>query len=62
MSALAALVEDPGSVLSTSMVTHNHLKLQFQGSNISSEFCGLLHAHGAQTYTQAHAHQIKKIK
>ena len=33
LRAFAALAEDPGSVLSTDMVVHNHLKLQIKGSN-----------------------------
>lgn len=46
---LAALVEDPGLVSSTQMVTHNHLQLQLQGIQ-----CPLLASgtHMMHTYMQ----------
>lgn len=45
--ALTALAEDQGSVSSTCMPAHNHLKFQFEGTDASSGFCGLLQRCGA---------------
>lgn len=50
------LTEDLDSVLSTHMVTHNHLQLQFQGSE------QLFSLHSPQVYTYMQSNTLIQIK
>lgn len=65
LGALVDLTEDQDSVHSTHMVSHNHLKLQFQGSDSSSDLHSTRHVHGAQTdimHTPQNKNPLKKKK
>jgi hypothetical protein len=65
LKALAALLDDWGSVLSTYMAGHNHPGLYFQGAQgFFLTSAGTKHICSVHTYMQQiiHTHKIKKKK
>ena len=53
LRGMAALPEDPGSIPITHMAAHNHLKLQFQGSDALFWLPQALYSCNTQTCAQA---------
>jgi hypothetical protein len=63
VKALTALSKDLGLSLSTYMVAHSHLKLQFQRIQCPLLMsAGIKHEQGTQTYVRPKHSQIKSVE
>lgn len=63
LRALAALTEDPGTVLHTHMAAHSRLELQFQGFQCKLLISvGTRQVHGSHTCIQARHKKNLKLK